>query len=364
MTNSGVTATTNTNGQYTITDLVTGTYTITPSTAGYVFTPTLRTVSVPPDATGQDFVASVVASDGLVAYYPFNGNANDASGNAQNLLTRGTPLLVTDKDGVPDQAYAFNGGSDQLYYPTGIFQTTPSAYTISTWFKANQTSGGNYFVYEASSGIYYRMRIADHYLELGQSPDTGDFIEVRAPFTDTISWHHAVLKWDGSQVYGYLDGRLIGSAAISSTNTWDLGFSVSGAGTSTNNPFNGSIDEVRVYNRALSDAEIQALYGEQVIAYSISGRIADVSDAPLDGVTVSTNSGITRTTNASGQYTITGLVTGTFTITPSKASYVFTPTIRTVSVPPDATGQDFVGSTEQTSTYGISGTINDSIVVK
>jgi Tol biopolymer transport system component/pimeloyl-ACP methyl ester carboxylesterase len=79
-------------------------------------------------------------------------------------------------------------------------------------------------------------------------------------------------------------------------------------------------------------------------AFAISGNIADTNNDPIPGVTVSTHAGHGATTNANGDYTITGLITGTYTITPNNIGYTFSPTSRTVTVPPNATGQDFTGT--------------------
>lgn len=80
--------------------------------------------------------------------------------------------------------------------------------------------------------------------------------------------------------------------------------------------------------------------------FSLSGHIHDSSDHSIPNVNVSAGAGYSATTDASGVYTITGLVTGTYTITPTaessaKNGWTFEPPTRTVSVPPDATGQDF-----------------------
>jgi hypothetical protein len=80
------------------------------------------------------------------------------------------------------------------------------------------------------------------------------------------------------------------------------------------------------------------------LTYSISGRVTETGGSPIQGVTITVSSGMTVTTTAGGYYTITALITGTYTLTPSKGGYTFLPPSRTVSVPPDATGQDFVGS--------------------
>jgi len=80
------------------------------------------------------------------------------------------------------------------------------------------------------------------------------------------------------------------------------------------------------------------------VTYSISGRVVDGSGNPIPDVTISDNAGHTTTTGSDGRYILSGLAAGTYTITPSKSGYIFSPASRTVTVPPDATGQDFTGS--------------------
>ena len=94
-----------------------------------------------------------------------------------------------------------------------------------------------------------------------------------------------------------------------------------------------------------------------VTGYSISGRVVDISGNPIPGVTISDNTGHTTTTGSDGRYTLSGLVAGTYTITPNKSGYTFSPPSRTVTVPPDATGVDFTGSLL---IYSISGRVMDS----
>ncbi|MBC7250775.1 MAG: PD40 domain-containing protein [Anaerolineae bacterium] len=81
-----------------------------------------------------------------------------------------------------------------------------------------------------------------------------------------------------------------------------------------------------------------------VETFSISGHVRDGSGNPISGVVVSAGAAGSATTDGNGAYTITGLAAGTYTLTPSKSGWTFSPATRTVSVPPDATGQDFVGS--------------------
>ena len=75
--------------------------------------------------------------------------------------------------------------------------------------------------------------------------------------------------------------------------------------------------------------------------YSISGQVTDADGNPISDVTLSDGAGHTATTDSNGNYTISDLSAGTYTLTPSKSDYTFSPASRTVSVPPSATGQDF-----------------------
>jgi protocatechuate 3,4-dioxygenase beta subunit len=75
--------------------------------------------------------------------------------------------------------------------------------------------------------------------------------------------------------------------------------------------------------------------------YSISGRVTDANGHGISGVTVWAGFPRNTRTDANGNYTFTGLPAGTYTIRPEKAPYAFSPPSRTVTVPPDTTGQDF-----------------------
>lgn len=74
---------------------------------------------------------------------------------------------------------------------------------------------------------------------------------------------------------------------------------------------------------------------------TISGQVADSDHVPIAGVTISARAGYTAVTDGNGAYILDDLAPGAYTLIPSKAGCLFTPSTRTVSVPPDATGQGF-----------------------
>ena len=99
----------------------------------------------------------------------------------------------------------------------------------------------------------------------------------------------------------------------------------------------GSFDNT--YNT--DDTFVVKLKPENLVTYSISGRVSDGSSNGIADVSLSDGTGHTALTNSSGNYTLSGLAAGTHTITPSKSGYTFLPASRTVTVPPSATNQDF-----------------------
>jgi carboxypeptidase family protein len=77
--------------------------------------------------------------------------------------------------------------------------------------------------------------------------------------------------------------------------------------------------------------------------FSISGRVVAYGGAPLGGVIVAAGSAASVLSNANGNYTITGLITGTYTLTAAKSGYRFSG-LSPVAVPPTRTGQNFMGT--------------------
>jgi hypothetical protein len=228
-------------------------------------------------------------SDGLVAHYPFNGNANDESGSGHDGTVYGA-VLTTDPFGNPDSAYLFDGLDDHIEVPNtdGVFDLT-SAWTITAWCKPlDWMISGPAIWKTATNGLNNdTFGLACHddnwILKLERASDDED-IAVTAPYTPG-KWYYLVGTYDGQYLSLYIDGDLyttlncgsviayIGPAPLMVGSSMNTNHSPKGV-------FNGPIDEVRIYNRALTADEVWQLYE---IPGPPCGWIAFVSNQGGDG---------------------------------------------------------------------------------
>lgn len=331
---SSLSTTSNTDGYYTITYLITGTHTLAAGKPGYVFSPTIRTFTVPPNASEQNFIGTI--ENGLLAYYSFDdGTATDNSGNGYHGTIYGATRVV---GGVFGSALAFNGQNAAVKTPANLEQSSSSAgATLVAWVYPTSVSGGRHHVVSSDNGGFDWSILRDGdtwFVFTGEQSRSTNFK------VDLNQWQHvAAVFTPTGEVKFYKNGQLMTMPYIN----FDASDNNIGIG---HNPgygeyFSGTIDEVRIYNRPLDESEIQAFYQ---YGYRISGQIKDANGNPLPGVTVSTSAGGSATTNATGIYTLTNLLTGTYSITPTKLGFAFSPPVRTLAVPPHAAAQDFIGA--------------------
>jgi sulfatase modifying factor 1 len=200
---------------------------------------------------------------GLLAWYPFNGNANDASGNGNNGVINGV-TLTADRSGNPNSAFSFDGVNDYVAVPdSASLRSITNAITIAVWAKPSAWSG-NWIplLCKGQSGgfqVQYWMEFANH---------SGNWLNVLGNLYVVINnlpalgvWQHYALTYDRNFFIYYQNGVELGRAAYSQvlpSNTYqmEIGRDVPGSVEF----FNGAMDDVRIYNRALSASEVQQLY--------------------------------------------------------------------------------------------------------
>jgi hypothetical protein len=214
-------------------------------------------------------------TNGLVAYYPFNGNALDASGNGNNGIVHGV-TVTADRFGSPASSYDFDGTNSYIDIPqNSVLNSLTSNLTLSAWIwqrgdipdgysiiSKSETRFGNGWMFDTCNcstpaPVGHRLR-----LQTGGNnsscnvPGGTDF--------SMMQWHHVVATVSGTVGKVYLDGNLDGLGDVGNipVNTLDvfIGYTHPTEGADLDAWFNGVIDDVRIYNRALSSNEVAQLY--------------------------------------------------------------------------------------------------------
>ena len=223
-------------------------------------------------------VPSYVPTNSLVGYWPFNGNANDESGNGNNGTVNGA-TLTTDRNGVVDKAYSFDGYNDLIRIQHQNTLNLMGDYSISVWYKGNyQSIFNNNWSFIAkrddqanccSPNVPYHVLIpfnSTNYAVPVMAYANGNFAFSTPPNTTPISldqWQNLTITNSSDLLKFYINGQLIFSENISSTlrapNTNDLLIG------SVNRELgaewmNGKLDDIGIWNRTLTQQEITNIY--------------------------------------------------------------------------------------------------------
>ena len=203
-----------------------------------------------------------IEPDGLIAYYPFNGNANDESGNNHN----GTPTsvtLTTDQYGNANSSYSFNGTNSKILIGNhlGLLQSA-KAFTITAWVYLDELEYGPQYtvIAERDGGENYQFVIIDKKIRF-------DFlsggIAYAFPSSNELTlnkWYFIGATYDGTTVNIYQEGLL--DRSYQATGAIDNNPANLLIGQIYNNSavFKGKLDEITIYNKVLSPEKIKSLY--------------------------------------------------------------------------------------------------------
>jgi hypothetical protein len=210
----------------------------------------------------------------LYLSYPFTGNANDVSGNSNNGTLQNAPSLTADRFGNASSAYSFNGTSQYISTTTSVASPGPQNFSISVWFKTSSAGGklvGFSDTQTGSSTSYDRHIYMSNsgQIYFGVWPTTSPkTINTITTYADG-NWHHAVATLSTTNgACLYVDGALMATdATITSSGSysgyWRVGYGNLGSWTNapTDYYFSGSLDDMAIYNTALTPAQIYVLYG-------------------------------------------------------------------------------------------------------
>ncbi|MBC8384550.1 MAG: LamG domain-containing protein [Candidatus Cloacimonetes bacterium] len=229
-----------------------------------------------------------------IAFYPFSGNSNDASGNGNDADVNGA-TLTPDRFGNANSAYDFDGIDD--FIECDEFSQTFTDYSVSAWINANTLPPGGWASYKGvvtiqtkeyghnagskSINLMVTGNTDDEYLRFTLVPSNGSttFEGINTdsvPFNFINEWVHIVGIRVGGTWKIYINGTL--QYSIDTGYTSEISFSDHYIDIGQFNCWHGSwdenhrdnawwdgkIDDVRIYNRALSESEINSLYHEVV----------------------------------------------------------------------------------------------------
>jgi hypothetical protein len=275
-------------------------------------------------------VPSYVPTNGLVGWWPFNGNANDESGNNYTGIVSGA-ILTTDRFGIINAAYSFNGINDYIQTNApGI--TGTNSRSISFWIKTSDLSIQTPIDYYGGSGSAFQPILNSPCAGLGIDGATGVVTRGGANLINN-QWHHCVLVFDNqtsftiSDVLMYIDGNIQSTITCSALNantivntTTSANF-VFGKTTSNVRFLNGLLDDIGMWNRALTQQEITVIYNGCGGTGSVTadgpttfcaGNSVNLKSDVVGGTYQWRRNGINITTNATSR-TFKASTTGSYT---------------------------------------------------
>ncbi len=223
-----------------------------------------------------------VPSNGLIGWWPFTGNANDNSGNGNNGTASGV-TLTTDRNGIANAAFNFDG-IDDLISVLHNSQLNSFPFTVSVWFLPSYTFNEPFGLVNKYENASYNgwglSLLADQFpnqslhpfylRDINNNLITGNGngnIDIPNNYFNGI-WNMAVMTVDQSGAKIYMNGNLttqmpwLGQAdSVSTTTQLYFGwYENAGVFPPSNGYFKGKLDDIGVWNRALTECEIATLF--------------------------------------------------------------------------------------------------------
>jgi hypothetical protein len=224
-------------------------------------------------------IPGYVPTEGLVGWWPFNGNANDESGNGHDGVVNGASLTA-DRFSNTEQAYSFDG-NDWIDVTNSSNLNLQNSFTISVWLKTdfiNVNAGilgkwNNFNGVELEGQEQFAVTVNDNddnsiyaLLRTDNSPSANLQIQHINSNYNNNNWKNLIFLWNGSQI-SLFDNSVLVDNSIAHGNMMnylqhlEFGRYAGGQITSGGNThFNGVLDDIGIWNRALNEQEIQNLY--------------------------------------------------------------------------------------------------------
>jgi hypothetical protein len=203
---------------------------------------------------------SYVPTNGLVGYWPFNGNANDESGNGNNGTVNGA-TLTTDRFGVANKAYSFNGVNDYINCGNNSILEMSNLLSVSLWLNPSQIPTGGWECLFNKEGEYEIGINNQGQLLFAISNNIPGWTEQVTSIVPSInSWVNLIITYNQNQINIFLNGQSVYSISASGLindyidhiNQDDLilGWRQHFLSNNLDRDFNGKLDDIGIWNRA------------------------------------------------------------------------------------------------------------------
>ena len=242
-------------------------------------------------------------NDGLIAYYPFDEDAKDLSGNGNDGIAYSG---VTYVKGVNGAAVKFDGISGKIEVPDAPSLHVGGPFSTSIWLQTSKTACGvllckldenrnGFIVYCGSCCNNTSIKGINFQLDYDFPSIDGLATSYPIPVEDG-GWHHFIGSYDGAIMKVYLDGILVDSSSYTAgmlphTNHLLIGSDWTSCGNE-NWHFQGCLDEVRLYNRALNENEVMSLFQDGFVESNGVFQNGDFETGDLTGWNYFGNSGV------------------------------------------------------------------------
>ncbi len=206
------------------------------------------------------------------AYYKLNGDALDSSGNGYNGTWNGTETYAAGRFG---QAAVFNGSSSYIYRSSSFLPMGSASRTFSFWTKLDTHVGDAYFMSygNGATGQFFSPRVTPlnqgGYISfMGYAADLNSNVVMT-----TGEWMHLCYTYNGTTLKIYKNAVEIasGNLSLSTSQTRDFIIGARDYNGSVTKHIDGSIDQIRIFNSALSAGNVTQLYNEGTVVESTDG---------------------------------------------------------------------------------------------
>jgi hypothetical protein len=311
---------------------------------------------------GLTNIPNYLVNDDLIAWYPFNGNANDQSGNLYNGTVDGANL-ASDRMNVSNSSYSFDGDNDWINFENHPSLKLSGSLTYSAWIYIEGITNvmgivgtGEATSWDKASSMLlvdtdYNLRF-----EIGDGSGQGQLSKII--YTDKSleqnKWYHVVGTFNSSDgiIKLYLNSKLVGSLSTNKTtlltnipdsdNKFKIGVRDLFNSGYTYGWFKGDIDDVGVWSRALSQEEVIQIYNDTT-SPTVTLTNTDADDIVSNSDVVTITATFSESMSATPTLSLTGIVSDAqMSATASDSIWTYTWTVS--------------GSTVTTTTATVSGT--------